>query len=414
MAQRVNGPVSGRAPGSPSRVRRRTAVELGHLPLLAYGFRPFFLLAAIFAALAVPLWLAAYMGNVALPSPLPPSVWHGHEMLFGYGAAVLAGFLLTATPGWSGRPPVSGAALAALALIWLAGRLLSSAGGAVPALAAAVDLAFLPALALAITPALQAAPARNRIFLPVLGMLLLANLGVHLDALDVLPGLGEIALRVTLDLFALLIALIGGRVVPAFTGNALAARGEAERVRTASMRDRLAIGALVLLLLADLGGFSRAAGGIALAAALLNAWRLHGWQGSRTLREPTLSVLHLGYLWLAIGLAWKGMVQLSGFLPPADALHGLAIGAVGTMTLAIMSRATLGHTGRPLHAPPLVVASYLLVGAAALARLAAPLAPAHAISLLVIAVAFWTLAFAAFAICLRPALIQPRIDGRPG
>jgi hypothetical protein len=138
------------------------------------------------------------------------------------------------------------------------------------------------------------------------------------------------------------------------------------------VRDRLAIGALVLLLLADLGGLTRAAGVIALAAALLNAWRLHGWQGSRTLREPILWVLHLGYLWLAIGLAWKGMVELSGFLPPADALHGLAIGAVGTMTLAIMSRATLGHTGRPLHAPPLVVASYLLVGPAAIARLAAP------------------------------------------
>jgi uncharacterized protein involved in response to NO len=140
----------------------------------------------------------------------------------------------------------------------------------------------------------------------------------------------------------------------------------------------------VLLLVADLADFTRAAGAVALAAALLNAWRLHGWQGSRTLREPILWVLHLGYLWLAIGLAWKGMVDLTGLLPPADSLHGLAIGAVGTMTLAIMSRATLGHTGRPLHAPPLVVASYLLVGAAAIARLAAPLAPAHAISLLVI------------------------------
>ncbi len=406
----MTGPPS----GSPSTARGRAPVDLANLPLLAYGFRPFFLLAAIFAALAAPLWLAAYMGDLAPPSPFPASLWHGHEMLFGYGAAVLAGFLLTASPGWSNRPPVSGGALAALALIWLAGRLLSSVGGAVPTLTAAVDLAFLPALAIAITPALQAAPRRNRVFLLVLGVLLLANLGVHLDALDMLPGLGGIALRVALDLFVLLIALIGGRVVPAFTGNALAARGEVERVRTASLRDRLAIGALVLLLLADLAGLTRVAGVIALVAALLNAWRLYGWQGSRTLREPILWVLHLGYLWLAIGLAWKGMVDLSGFLPPADALHGLAIGAVGTMTLAIMSRATLGHTGRPLDAPPLVVAGYLLVGAAAIARLAASLAPAHAMSLLVISGAVWSLAFAAFAIRLGPALVQPRIDGRPG
>jgi uncharacterized protein involved in response to NO len=384
------------------------------LPVLAYGFRPFFLLAAIFAALAVPLWLAAYTGALALPSPLPASLWHGHEMLFGYAAAVLAGFLLTATPSWSARPPVSGIGLGVLALIWLAGRAASSVGGVFPALAAAVDLAFLPALAIALTPALQAAPRRNRVFLPLLGVLLLANLGVHLDALDMLPGLGWIALRVTLDLFALLIALIGGRIVPAFTGNALAARGKAEPLRAFSMRDRLAIGALVLMLLADLLGFLRAAGVIALAAALLNAWRLHGWGGSRTLREPILWVLHLGYLWLAIGLAWKGWVDLSGFLPPADALHGLAIGAVGTMTLAIMSRATLGHTGRALRAPPLVVIAYLLVGAAAVARLAAPLAPAHAVSLLVISGAFWSLAFGAFLFRLGPALVGPRIDGRPG
>jgi uncharacterized protein involved in response to NO len=406
--------LTGPASGTPSSDRRGASVALERLPLLAYGFRPFFLLGAIFAALAVPLWLAAYMGALALPSSFSASLWHGHEMLFGYAAAVLAGFLLTATPSWSGRPPVSGVGLAVLALIWLAGRFASSAGGVFPALAAAVDLAFLPSLAIAITPALQTAPPRNRVFLPLLGVLLLANLGVHLDALDMLPGLGAIALRVTLDLFALLIALIGGRVVPAFTGNALAARGEAEPLRTFSGRDRLAIGALVLMLLADLLGFLRAAGVIALAAALLNAWRLHGWGGSRTLREPILWVLHLGYLWLAIGLAWKGLVDLSGFLPPADALHGLAIGAVGTMTLAIMSRATLGHTGRALRAPPLVVAAYLLVGAAAIARLAAPLTPAHAVALLVISGAFWSLAFAAFLFRLGPALVQPRIDGRPG
>src|SRR5690606_36032036 len=294
---------------------------------------------------------------------------------------------------WSGRPPVRGTALGVLALIWLAGRLASSAGGAVPVLAALVDLAFLPALAIALLPALRAAAARNRVFLLILSVLLLADLGVHLDALYVVPGVGSIALRVTLDLFALLVGLIGGRIVPAFTGNALAARGEAAPVRPFSLRDRLAIASLVLLLLADLLGLVRIAGAVALLAALLHAWRLYGWQGSRTLEQPILWVLHLGYLWLALGLAWKGMVDLTGILPPADALHGLAIGAVGTMTLAVMSRATLGHTGRPMHAAPAIVAAYLLVGAAAIARLAAPLAPAHLVPLLVISGGLWSLAF---------------------
>jgi uncharacterized protein involved in response to NO len=334
-------------------------------------------------------------------------------MLFGYGTAVLAGFLLTAIPSWSGRAPIRGGALAALAAIWLAGRLAISAGGAFPALAATVDLAFLPALALAIVPALRAAPRRKLVFLPVLGTLALADLVTQLDGLDVLPGAGAQALRVALDLFVLLIALIGGRIVPAFTASALATAGAAG-ARPFAARDRLAIGSLVLLLLTDVAGLARVAGAIALVAALLNGWRLFGWGGSRTMHEPILWVLHLGYAWLAVGLAWKGLVGLTGFAPPGDALHGLAVGAVGTMSLAVMSRATLGHTGRPLHAPRSILASYLLVSAAAIARLLAALVPGLALPLLLISGALWSLAFAVFALRLGPALLRARADGRPG
>ena len=404
----------GAAEPTSARNHRNSLSRLAALPLFAYGFRPFFLLAALFAALAVPLWLLAYIGGVALPTPLPASLWHGHEMLFGYGAAVLAGFLLTATPSWSGRPPVSGAPLVALVAIWLAGRLASSAGSVIPAVAAIIDVAFLPALALAITPALRAAPRRNLVFLPVLGTLALANLVTQLDGLDVLPGAGSRALRVALDLLVLLIALIGGRIVPAFTASALSAGSAADGLRPFGARDRLAIASVVLLLLADIAGLDRLAGAIALAAALLNGWRLYGWGGGRTLREPILWVLHLGYAWLAIGLAWKGLVGLIGFAPPGDALHGLAIGAVGTMSLAVMSRATLGHTGRPLRAPWPVVASYLLVSGAAIARLSAALAPESAAPLLALSGALWSLAFAAFAARLGPALLRARVDGRPG
>ena len=202
--------------------RRKPSPRLAAFPVLAYGFRPFFLLAAVFAALALPLWLAAYMGVMALHSSLPTSLWHGHEMLFGYGTAVLAGFLLTATPSWSGRPPVRGGALAALAAIWLAGRLTTWAGGGFPVLAAAIDFMFLPALALALVPALRARARRNLVFLPVLGTLALADSGHSARRPRRAGRCRSAALRVALDLFVLLIALIGGRIVPAFTASALA------------------------------------------------------------------------------------------------------------------------------------------------------------------------------------------------
>jgi uncharacterized protein involved in response to NO len=385
------------------------------LPLLAYGFRPFFLLATVFAALAVPLWLALYLGRDVVASPLPPTLWHGHEMLLGYAAAVLAGFLLTASPGWSGTTPVRGLPLAALALLWLAGRLACGLGGAQPALAAVLDLAFLPALAVAIAPALQAAPRRNLVFLPVLGALTLANLAVHLDALGVLPGIGPRALLATLDLFVLLIALVGGRIIPAFTANALKAKGEPLELRPFALIDRLAIASLLVLLLADLAGLGRLAGAIALLAALLNGLRMRGWASRHTLDQPLLWALHLGYAWLVAGLAWKGLIDLTGVLPPSEALHGLAIGAVGTMTLAVMSRATLGHTGRLLAAPPLATASWLLISGAAVTRLAAPLVPgAVHLPLLAASAALWSLAYLAFVIAFAAMLSRPRIDGRPG
>jgi uncharacterized protein involved in response to NO len=388
---------------------------LRDLPVLAYGFRPFFLMASIFAALAAPLWLLVLSGALALAAPLPPTLWHGHEMLIGYGAAVLAGFLLTASPGWSGTAPIRGWLLGGLALLWLAGRIACSLGGAMPALAAATDLAFLPALAVALTPALQAAGRRNLVFLPLLGALFLANLVMHLDAQDVLPGAGTAALRAALDLFVLLIALVGGRVVPAFTANALRARGEEPGLRPFGTLDQLALGALVAMLLADAAELGRLAGGIAALAALLNGLRMRGWASGRTLGQPLLWALHLGYAWLVAGLAWKGLVDLTGLLAPSESLHGLAIGAVGTMTLAVMSRAALGHTGRPLVAPRLMTVSYLLIGGAGLARLAAPLVPGdlHLLSL-ILSATLWSLAFLAFVVTFARPLTRPRIDGRPG
>ncbi len=391
-----------------------TRERAGGNVLFAYGFRPFFLLAGLYGALAVPLWLGLYTGWIGLEPALPPALWHGHEMLFGYATAVLAGFLLTATPGWGGTDPVRGRSLAVLAALWLGGRLGVTFAGAVPGFAAVIDLAFLPAVVVAIAPALRVAPRRNLIFLPLLGVLTLANLLVHLDALGLVQGFGPRALVAALDLFALMIGLVGGRIVPTFTANALKAQGSPVAVRPFGLCDRLAIASLVAVLLADVLDLAPLAGTLALLAALLNGLRMRGWATRRILREPILWVLHLGYGWLVVGLGWKGLVELLAFAPPSEALHGIAVGAVGTMTLAVMSRAALGHTGRPLRVAAPIVASYVLVSSAALVRLVgALLAGDLLVSALLISGLLWTTAFAIFSAVYAPMLTRPCLDGRP-
>jgi uncharacterized protein involved in response to NO len=382
--------------------------------LFACGFRPFFLLAGLFGALIVPLWLAVYAGWLDLTPALPLPLWHGHEMLFGYGTAVLAGFLLTATPSWGGTAAVRGLPLAGLAGLWLAGRLMVTFGGA-PALAAVIDVAFLPAVAVAIAPALHAAAPRNLMFLSLLGALALANLAVRVDALGLVSDVGSPALVAALDLFVLMIGLMGGRIVPAFTANALKARGQPATVRLFGLLDRLAVASLVAVLLFDLIGVAPAAGVVALLAAFLNGLRMTGWATMRILREPIVWVLHLGYAWLVAGLAWKGLMTLLTSTPPSAGLHGLAVGAIGTMTLAVMSRAALGHTGRALHVAAPVVASYVLVSAATLIRLAGPLLMSELyLPALVVSGLLWTAAFALFSAIYWPVLTNPRVDAKPG
>ena len=392
-----------------------TRQGMGSSALFAHGFRPFFLLAGLYGALAVPLWLGLHAGWIGLEPALPATLWHGHEMLFGYGTGVLAGFLLTATPSWGGTLPVRGTALAGLSGLWLAGRLAVAFGGQAPGLAATIDLAFLPALAIAISPALQSAPRRNLVFLPLLAGLALANLVIHLDTLGALAGMGSPALLATLDVFALMIGLVGGRIVPAFTASALKAQGQAGIVRPSMALDRLAIASLVAVLLADMIGAPLVAGAAALLAALLNGLRMTRWRARGVLREPIVWVLHLGYAWLAAGLAWKGLIILFHLAPPSEGLHGIAVGAVGTMTLAVMSRAALGHTGRPLRASAPVVASYVLISAAASVRLTGSLLTAELYSTaLLVAALLWTAALSIFCCVYAPVLTRPRIDGRPG
>jgi uncharacterized protein involved in response to NO len=379
--------------------------------LLSAGFRPFFLFAAAWAAIAVPVWLAAYVHGSALRGALPPMTWHAHEMIFGFGLAVVAGFMLTAIPNWTGRLPLRGAGLAGLAALWLAGRaalLMSAAIG--PAAAAAIDLAFPVLLAAAVARELIAGRNwRNLPVLAALGLLLAGNALVHLHALG-LAATAELGLRLGIATLLGLIAFIGGRIVPSFTRNWLAKARP--NVPPPAQAGKVDLGCLVAIL-SGLAAWvvapeTRLACVLEIIGGAAAAFRLSRWRGLATLREPLVAVLHAGYAWLALGLVWLGLDGLFEWVAPAAALHALTVGAIGTMTLAVMTRATLGHTGRPLAAGPATCAIYAMVSLGAALRVAAPLCGAGAVLLTSLAGAAWTAAFALFVLIYGPMLLGAR------
>jgi uncharacterized protein involved in response to NO len=342
--------------------------------LWSRGFRPFFLLGAAWAAIALPVWLAAYVHGYALPGGMPAMFWHAHEMVYGFGLAALAGFLLTAIPNWTGRLPMRGWPLAGLAALWLAGRAAMLLPGA-----AWIDLAFAAALILVVAREILA--GRNWRNLPMLAALAALFAGNLLFHLGIYAGL-----RLGIATLAMLIALVGGRIVPSFTRNWLAKhRRGALLPAPEGALDRAALLITLFALGSWVGGWMEEPlilAGVALAA------RLSRWRGLATLREPLLFILHAGYAWLALGLV------LLGLEAPA-ALHALTVGAIGTMTLAVMSRATLGHTGHEVTADRATCAIYVLVTLAAVLRVAGTYTGPLAVSAAGIA---WSAAFALFAL----------------
>lgn len=379
--------------------------------LLTAGFRPFFFLAGVWSAIAIPLWLAAFDGGAEVPSALPAYVWHAHEMIFGYALAAIAGFLLTAIPNWTGRAPLRGAPLAGLAALWIAGRLgVLFSQGLGAAAATAIDLAF-PVLFLA-TAAREIVAGKSWRNLPVLGALSLLLLGsalVHAEALR-LGSTAALGNRIGVATLAMLIAFIGGRIVPSFTRNWLAKERPHTALPAAAGRFdlvALAVAGVALALWAAapdsaVAPWTELAGGIALAA------RLARWSGTATLAEPLLWILHVGYAWLALGLLLLAFAGFDPVLPATTALHALTAGAVGTMTLAVMTRATLGHSGRTLTAGPGTTVIYILVTFAAAVRVLAPLAGAHYMAALAVAGAAWTGAFGLFTALYGPLFFKPR------
>ncbi len=381
--------------------------------VLAYGFRPFFLLAGIHAAIAIPLWIAMLHGFDLPPSLLPAPAWHAHEMLYGFIAAAMAGFLLTAVPSWTNRRGYAGAPLAGLALVWLAGRVAMTIPMGLSLLwAGLIDLVFLPALALTILPALlRSGNRRNLVFIGILGLLFVSNLHFHLSG-----AAATAPLFLGLNAMLLLVTILSGRIVPAFTSAGLKQLGHDIRIRRYQLVDRAAQVAVVGVLLVDLiVPDSLYAAVMAAAAACLLVAQLSQWQSHRTLRIPLVWVLHVGFLWLPIALGLKAIWLIGIPISNTAWFHALTVGALATMIFGVMSRAALGHTGRALVAPGAVVAAYYLLAGAALSRVFGPMLMPSAGSLwLVMAAALWCLAFMLFLVVYAPILCRPRIDGRPG
>ncbi len=385
----------------------------GPAAFLSYGFRPFFLFAGIYAVIGMAVWMAWFGFAYALSTDFPPLLWHAHEMLFGYATAVLAGFLLTAAPSWTGAEPVRGGPLALLAGVWAAGRAAVWFSAFLPpVLVAAADLAF-PALLFAfMVRTLTGGSRRHNVFLVALALLFAANGMVHWERLGLSDDTAAAGHLLAFDVFIVLIALIGGRVVPAFTRGVLAGEGGADPLPPRPWLDGLAVFSVLAVLVADqLDPDQTAAGGLALAAAALNGLRLVRWQGWRVLDRPIVWILHLGYAWLVAGLAFKGLAQLSDAVDGATALHVLSIGAIGSMTLGIMTRAGLGHTGRALKVAPAITFAYLLLSAAAVVRVGGPMwMDEFRQAAMVTAGAGWCVAFAVFTWVYWPILTGPRID----
>jgi uncharacterized protein involved in response to NO len=339
-------------------------------------------------------------------------------MLFGLVAAAVAGFLLTAAPVWTGRPALRGYPLMALFGVWLLGRLAFLAAGRLPAgIVAAVDLAFLPLVASVLARTLwRTGQTRNYGIAAVLALLALANACVHAQALGLSQDSALLALRFTVDLVVVLIAVIGGRITPAFTTNALLRQGVGARATSRPWVDALAVAGVALLALADLvAPRSRMSGLLAAAAGLAVAARMTGWQTLHTRHDPLLWSLHAGLAWLALGLLLVAASDLGTGVPATAGLHALTAGAMGSMILAVVTRVSLGHTGRPLVLPRGAVAIYLMVHTGAVLRVAAAFVPApRQLPLLTIGGLAWASSFGLFALLYAPILSSARPDGKSG
>ncbi len=376
--------------------------------ILSFGFRPFFLLGSIYAGAMIPLWLALFAGELQFSTVFSPRDWHVHQMLFGYVAAILGGFVLTAVPNWTGQLPLQGMPLAVLVSTWLLGRIAIFASASIGWVAACIiDSAFLVLLAAAAAREIIAGEKWSN--LPV--VLLLAIFGVdniafHLEAH--FNGVSDYSTRLAIAAVMTLIALIGGRIVPSFTRNWLARQGPGRMPTPFGRFDAAVVAMSIVALLNWIAAPDASVTGVTLiAAGCLHAIRLARWAGHRTVGDRLVLILHLAYAFVPLGYVLAGLAALD-VIPASAGIHAWTGGAIGAMTLAVMTRATLGHTGQALEASVATQCLYVAVLGAALLRVCASVDSAHMQVLLAAAGIGWAAAFLGFAVLYGPLLCAPR------
>ena len=373
------------------------------------GFRPFFLLASLFSAISVLLWAAQFSGYLPF-AYLQGAVWHGHEMLVGYTTAVIAGFLLTAVRTWTNEPTPRGVPLMALAALWVCGRVLVLTPFAMAA--AVVNAAFPVAVAVAIgIPMLRSRNVRNYFFVALLMLMGVLILAVHLalqGRFELSPRLG---LQLALDVVLFIMVVMGGRVIPMFTNNGVPGANATRH----ALVEKFALGSVILLFAADLLQLPQAViAMIALTSALAQGVRMYLWKPWRTLATPLVWILHAAYAWIVVHLALRGVFALE-LLAGSYAIHALTVGAIGGLTLGMMTRTARGHTGRPLVADGFEITVFLLIQVAAIVRVFGGIASPELYGVSVqLSALLWAATFGLYAVRYWPVLTRPRLDGKPG
>ncbi|OOV87742.1 NnrS family protein [Oceanospirillum linum] len=394
-----------------SQLSYRSDLKFSSGALFSLGFRPFFLLGALFAVVLMLGWVFQLRG-VALPfaagdNYYPGVLWHSHELIFGFATAIISGFLLTAVGNWTGQKMLHGRGLAALVLLWTAGRIAPFLP-LEPLFVALIDLAFYPLLTLAIAlPILKSGNMRNLVFIIFCGLLILMNLLVHLDRLDIAPGMAHLGIYGALNIIVLVMLIIGGRVIPFFTERAT----PEYRGQQIAWVEKLVIPVAVITFLNDLwqplASWAYILSGL---LGLLLLLRVGGWFDRRVLSNPLLWILHGGYLMIGLGFMLRATLPWTGW-SPFIYIHALTLGGIGLLTLGMMSRVSLGHTGRPLILPVQMHVAFYCLLLAVIARVFA-MAILQKPFLYDLSATGWILAFGLFVYTYLPALVSPRADGK--
>ncbi|MBN9604063.1 MAG: NnrS family protein [Afipia felis] len=376
--------------------------------ILSYGFRPFFLLGAVYAGLAILVWLPVFLGELTLRTAFIPRDWHVHEMLYGYLPAVITGFLFTTIPSWTGRLPVQGTPLLVLVIVWLLGRFAVTCSVGIGWLAAMlIDVSFLALIAAATGREVFAGRNwRNLKVVALVVLLLIGNIAFHLEAH--FSGAADYGIRVGIAVVVLLIMLIGGRIIPSFTRNWLV-RENPGRLPSpfAGFDVTIVILSAAMLLVWIVRQDGSLVGCLLAAAGVLHVIRLGRWAGDRTLKERLVLILHVGYAFIPAGFLLASAAAFD-LVPASAAIHAWMAGGAGVMTLAVMTRASLGHTGQQLTASLSTQGIYVAIVTAAIARIGAVILPAWSMALLYVAALAWVAAFLGFAVCFGPLLMRPR------